>query len=205
MSSSTQTIKDIKELYQVDIDFIASHLDDDKSGYWSRSLIKTVVSFYEAQVYTLKNELIDFCCENNISISPDVLMFLKNLKYVIKDNGNIKEKYFQTTLKTEIKFIFNEICNLQNFKLKFGYDDVRWAQLLKTIEVRNRLTHPKELSEQTVTDSEIKDCVVSLVWFYDNTTHFIKQHGQNLQTKIIQLTEQTQNYEHKLSKNSKST
>jgi gas vesicle protein len=200
MSSSTQTIKDIGDLYEVDIDFIVSHLNDDKSGYWSRSLIKTVVSFYEAQVYTLKNELIDYCCENSISISPEVLMFLKNLKYEIKDNGNIREKYFQTTLKAEIKFIFNEICNLQKFELKFDYGDVRWAQLLKTIEVRNRLTHPKELAEQRVTDIEIEDCVVSLVWFYDNTTHFMKQHGQNLQRKVVKLNEQVQNYECKHSK-----
>ncbi|MDO7086676.1 hypothetical protein WNY51_06635 [Pseudocolwellia sp. AS88] len=184
MSSSAQLFQDMEDLYTVDIDFIASNLDDDKNGYWARSLIKTVVSFYEAQVFTLKNELIEFCDENNISIPPEILMFLKNLKYEIKDNGNIKEKYFQTTLKAEIKFIFNQICNLQNFELKFGYDDVRWSQLLRTIEVRNRLTHPKALNEQVVTKDEVEDCVVSLVWFYDNTTSFIKQHSENLDQQI---------------------
>ncbi len=184
MTSSAQLFKDLEGLYAADINFIVNHLGDDENGYWARSLIKTVVSFYEAQVFTLKNELIEFCEENDIRISPDVLMFLKNLKYEIKDNGNIKEKYFQTTLKAEIKFIFNQICNLQNFKLKFGYDDVRWSQLLNTIEVRNRLTHPKALNEQVVTEKEIKDCVESLVWFYDNTTSFLNQHSDNLEKQI---------------------
>ena len=117
MSSSAQLFKDLKDLYKVDIDFIVSHLDDDKNGYWARSLIKTVVSFYEAQVFTLKNELIEFCCENDITIPPYILMFLKNLKYEIKDNGNIKEKYFQTTLKAEIKFIFNQYVLFKTLNL----------------------------------------------------------------------------------------
>ena len=184
MSRSSDLIKDIEDLYRVDIDFIASNLTNDENGFWARSLIKTVVSFYEAQVHTLKNELIEFCGENDILIPPETLMFLKNTKYEIKDNGSIKEKFFQATLKAEIKFTFNQICLLQSFELKSGYDDNRWSMLMSTIEVRNRLTHPKNLLEQTVNEKEIENCVQSLMWFYDNTTHFIIQHAENLESEI---------------------
>jgi hypothetical protein len=184
MSTSSVLIKDIEDLYRVDIDFIASNLKNDANGFWARSFIKTVVSFYEAQVHTLKNELIEFCGENDIVIPPEALMFLKNTKYEIKDNGSIKEKFFQTTLKAEIKFIFNQICLLQSFELKYGYEDDRWSKLINTIEVRNRLTHPKNLLEQTVSEKEIENGVQSLMWFYDNTTHFIRQHTENLESEI---------------------
>lgn len=184
MSTSSDLIKSIEELYCADIDFIVSNLNNDQNGFWARSLIKTVVSFYEAQVHTLKNELIEFCTESETSIPPETLMFLKNTKYEIKENGSIKEKFFQATLKAEIKFIFNQIFLLQSFNLKFGYDDNRWSMLMNTIEVRNRLTHPKNLLEQTVNEIEIENCVQSLTWFYSNISHFIKQHSQNLESQI---------------------
>jgi len=56
--------------------------------------------------------------------------------------------------------------------------------LMNTIEVRNRLTHPKNLLEQTVNEKEIENCVQYLMWFYDNTIHFIKQHTKNLESEI---------------------
>jgi hypothetical protein len=187
MSMTDELITSTSDLYSNDINYIVSHIEEDETGYWARSLIKTVVSFYEAEVFILKCDLIKFCKEENIFILPEILMFLKDTKYDMKENGDIKEKYNQTTLKTDIKFIFKQFCDLRCFTLKADYSENRWSQLINTINVRNRLTHPKALTSQTVTEIEIEDCIASFEWFNANCTFFISQHSEYLKTKISTL------------------
>jgi hypothetical protein len=187
MPMTDELIKSTSDLYIKDINFIASHIEEDETGYWARSLIKTVVSFFEADVFIQKCDLVNFCKEEYINISPEILMFLKNTKYDIRENGDIKQKYNQTTLKADIKFTFKQVCSLKFFTLKFGYSDRRWSQLLKTIDVRNRLTHPKTLADQTVTNSEVEDCVASLEWFFDNSRFFNAQDAESLEVRVRKL------------------
>tara|TARA_R110001599_G_scaffold239169_1_gene438762 strand:+ start:25 stop:588 length:564 start_codon:yes stop_codon:yes gene_type:complete len=182
---TSELIKNTSDLYIRDIQFISSHLEDDDSGYWARSLIKTIVSFYEADIFILKSELVKFCQKKQVNIQPNVLMYLKNMKYDIKDNGDIKEKYYQVTLKADIKFAFKQVCSLKGYILKADYNDSRWSQLVNTIGVRNRLTHPKSLTDQSITKEEIEDCISSYEWFMGNTNFFLTQDAEYYE-KIIE-------------------
>lgn len=68
-----------------------------------------------------------------------------------------------------------QIINIRNFKLKSEFSDIRCSKIAKTIKVRNRLTHPKKIEDQTVTQDEIVECMQAYFWLHENNSYFYQQ------------------------------
>lgn len=178
MDDDKNLIKDVSDLYHKDLSFIceqAAKADNNHFDFWNRVFIRTAISLVEAETYLWKVDLIDHCLRYEVVIPPEVLPFLINKKYDVDNHGKIKEKFLQLPLGSDIKFTFDQICKVRNFTLKVSFDDYRWGLLIDSIGVRNRLTHPKELGAQVVTNQERLNCMSAIEWFYFNSIDFTKQ------------------------------
>lgn len=175
MNDSATLLGDTSDLYHSEIEFVLSNIKNDHLGFWSRSLIRLTVTFFESEIFILKKNLLKHCEENRISLSVQVTTLLNGKKYEIDDQGRVKEQYLQIKLSNDIKFTYAQIINIRDFRLKSEFSDIRWNKIAKTIKVRNRLTHPKKIEDQVVTQDEITECMQAYFWFHENNYYFYQQ------------------------------
>lgn len=188
MNTENKLTQSISELYEKDIQFVIDHINDDNHEFWRRELIRLVVTLFEAETYLLKKDLLNYCTKFNISLNPQITLTLQGKKFTIENSGKLKEGYLPVKLTDDIKFLFKQINEIRNFNLKVDYQDNGWSDLQGTIKVRNRLTHPKSISEQLVTVLEIEKCMSGYKWFYKNFNGFLQQENEFL-AKLISSTE----------------
>jgi hypothetical protein len=184
MSEELVPIEKITEILAKDLVFIEAHLGNDPDGFWARTLIKTVGSYVEAEVFLLKQELLRFCEREKIEINPEVDLFLNNRKFELGSNGKLKERIHQARVRDEVKFIFNQISMFKGQEQVAGFEIDGWNKLISTIEVRNRLTHPKSIDDLKVSEQEIKDSDDAFSWFVDNVVGFIRQDRAELERRL---------------------
>lgn len=103
MHDSVTLLGDTSDLYHSEIEFILSNITNDPLGFWSRSLIRLTVTFFESEVFILKKNLLKYCEENKISLTAEITTLLNAKKYEIDDQGKIKEQYLQIKLTNDIK------------------------------------------------------------------------------------------------------
>lgn len=188
MENEFDSKKNITDHLRKDFKFIRKNLDNDPSEFWSRTFIKTTVSLIEAEIFILKQQILHYCRENKIQLSPELLLFLSNKKYEISNNGQIKERLLQVRLKDDIRFVFWQVLSIKGHKLQKGFEDPGWSKVISTIAVRNRLTHPKSVDDMNVSKQEVNDCKLAFNWCISNFVHFLDQeqndleiHAKNLQ------------------------
>lgn len=187
MKLEQHEIESTLDLLDSDLNFIRKHFDNDLNGFWARSFIKTSVSLFEAGIYLQKLELVRYIAESKAIPDLGVQMLLEGNKYELKSNGSVKKRRLESRLKDDIKFVFNQECIIKNLELTRDHQDPGWDALKLTINVRNRLTHPKELSDQTVKQTEIIKCNEALEWFYENITGFMQQYNKELKDRLAYM------------------
>ena len=178
--SEEHLIENVADVYRYELEFLLENIEKNNSDFWSRSLIRTAVAFFESEIYVLKQDLLDYCARSAIQLDPSEVHALKGIRFDLKENGQLAEKPLNATLKSEIKFALNKVCEVRGFYLDESFESVGWQNVLKTISVRHRITHPKVLSDQYVKASEIDECWSAIVWFEQMTGGFLLQEAERL-------------------------
>jgi hypothetical protein len=53
------------------------------------------------------------------------------------------------------------------------YSGTGWQQLLVSVKIRDRLMHPKQPADLTVTDDEVASLRTAMSWFRDNVVSLL--------------------------------
>lgn len=175
MDSRFDSKNEFIEELRLDFKFVESNLNSDFSEFWSRTFIRTSISLIEAELFILKQDLIIYCRDNAIQISPEIALLLDSKKYEINSNGQVKERLLQVRLNDDIRFCFGQIKSFKGYKLYKEFDDSGWSKVISTIAVRNRLTHPKSSEDIVVSNQEVVDCKLAFNWFIKNVVFFLEQ------------------------------
>lgn len=187
MSEISNSIERTSALYEKELSYIAGNIDNDETGFWARTYIRTAVSFFEAELHLQRLELLEYCRKNNHKISPEVTVYLTNKKYELNENGDLNERYLQQNIKSSIKFVFKQFSEIKGYELFRRYEESGWGNLVETLKVRNRITHPKRFDEQIVSKKEVEDCTEAIEWFMKNVINYIRLDTQHLERQIEEL------------------
>jgi hypothetical protein len=133
------------------------------SQLWRRTIIRNIFVLIEASSYGLKRMALLAGPGRNVEFSPAELTILREEKHTLDEKGKarLSSDNFQKFIPN-LKFAFNcfaKACG-SSFQL-----DMSKAQLKAFEHVRNRLTHPKQLSELTLTDEELKTANSVCNWY----------------------------------------
>lgn len=177
----------LNDIYERDINFVIDNINNEPSDFWRRSLIRLCTSLFESEIFLLKTQLIKHCAENSISLKPELRLALEGKKHTVESNGKLKSSYLSIKLTDDIRFTFQTYMEIRNFQLISNYSDNGWNDLKETIKIRNRITHPKSISEQEITTPEVYICMSGYNWFHKNYDSFMKQELEYLQSKKYEL------------------
>jgi hypothetical protein len=134
----------------------------DKSQSAKRETIRAIFCAIEGSVWVYKEHL----RSSAVSISPltPVQDFaLDERIYVVDEKGQIQEQIRFVTIPAMIRLITRiaeQIC--PEIKIDFGVSG--WVNLQQAIKVRNRVTHPKNIPDLTVSEEDVEISISGLFW-----------------------------------------
>jgi len=127
---------------------------------WFRIVIRSSITTIEAICYRLKQNAILICSQREKSLSLPELGKLKEKK---RDrDGRLRNYYLETKENIIFTLRINYYAVDSPFEIK---DHEGWTKLCETIEVRNRLTHPKKKDDLDVSPQQFNYASIGFQWF----------------------------------------
>lgn len=127
-----------------------------------RNLVRTTLIAVEGLVWEARKEVRQIA-EDMDELTPLADLALQERSYQVTARGEVVEAIKYISLPTSIRLVVRQ-AELLSHDVKIDFADDGWGKLLKAIEIRNRLTHPKSLSDLGLSDAEINIVNESFEW-----------------------------------------
>ena len=126
-----------------------------------RVLVRSVFSFIEGTAYGLKQ----FAIRQSEELSFGERTLANDESYELKDNGEVVRRSARLRFLSNIRFAFKIFAKATEVQFSLDTASVGWHHLTIALKIRDRLTHPKCVSDLAVTDDEIRTAFSAFTWF----------------------------------------
>jgi hypothetical protein len=129
-----------------------------------RSVVRSGFAVVEGLIHSLKETILDDLHLNPGLHSIAEVAMLREEMYGVDRTGEIQTQPKFIPTDANLRFTIKMWCR----GTSDGNLDLSgrgWQAFKSSLEVRNRLAHPKQLSDLTVTDSEMRAFIEGLNWF----------------------------------------
>lgn len=92
-------------------------------------------------------------------------LLLEEREVQLDDRGDVKSRQAKINLRSRIKFVFRMLVTYSGVDPIPNYQDNRWSELQESINVRDRLTHPKLAKSIEISDDELAALSRGWAWF----------------------------------------
>jgi hypothetical protein len=152
-----------------DIHQCAIKLEEDKTDqFWRRMALKNLISTIEGFIYTSKKLALQFSYFSKVNLSQAEIALLNETNFRLKDNGDVKID--DSKLRTKANLLFAlKMCSKAVVAPPIEFDKTKdtWLALLQSIEIRHRITHPKNKHSLFITDEEFKLIELAADWYME--------------------------------------
>ena len=144
-----------------------------------RIYIRTIFSYIEGITFKVKNLSIASAKFHSIKLSVGEELYAQDKRYGLTESGRLIEMTQYIPLKSNIRYMFALASKATKSEYKLRYDK-GWASLRDAIDIRNKLTHPKDISCLMVTRADIQKAQIAYRWFTNNVIIILKQVTSNV-------------------------
>jgi hypothetical protein len=86
--------------------------------------------------------------------------------YAISDTGRLREQMRFTSMATMFRFV-TRLAEEQYGEQLVDFGSSDWKNFIHAIAIRNRVTHPKSITDLTLPDFDIATVKAALLWFFE--------------------------------------
>lgn len=150
-----------------DLNECLKQLAKNNNQFWRRTLYRIGFAEIEGRVNATKTYLLHWCLEEDtVNLPPETQLFLDDSASIVKESGTVTTRSSFTKMSISIKATMKLYQKHMTRSHKVDFLN-GWDELLKAIEVRNRLTHPRNLYDLEVSDEEVMFFMKGQGWFRD--------------------------------------
>jgi hypothetical protein len=131
-----------------------------------RLLVRVIFAMIEAMTHVMK--LIALAAPPDPkcpTISEAERAFAVERDYRLMPSGDVEQRAAKIPLETNIRFAFKLLAKAGNAPTVLDVSGPEWQSLQRAIRVRDRITHPRSISDLTISDAELSDVVTGFRWF----------------------------------------
>ncbi len=143
-----------------------------KYEYHARQFIRAIFAFIEAVTYSVKLHAADHQMKAGIGLTDAERLFVLEVEYALKDNGDICERPAHIRLVDNIRFAFALQEKSLGITEKFNANVEWWSCLKSSIKVRDRLMHPKVPSDIDISPAEVITSLKAFNGFKSQAMHY---------------------------------
>ena len=105
---------------------------------------------------------------------------LREEQYVLANNGEVRVQPKFLRLTDNLRFSFKAFAKAFGSSFELEVSGAGWDAFQRSIIVRNRITHPKTLTDLTVADSAMKDIFKAIDWYKENGLNLLRSVPESL-------------------------
>lgn len=192
-STTDQVFAEVADLLDEDLEFLTDlrYCDTNelpgnskpKNQAIKRLYIRMLVSSIEGAIATFKQQALMY---------PDALSegekaMLREVTYDISDRGKVITKQTHAPFLSSFRFSLLMLGKAWGLSSSPDYSTEGWQALQYTVRTRNRLTHPKEISEMHVSESDMQQADIAELWFRQTHNAILKERHEMLELQLAQL------------------
>jgi hypothetical protein len=136
----------------------------DGKQYARRSYVRSLLAMIEGTVHCIKElEFAELYARERPHIPT--LVALKEVVFDIDKHGKVKENVKYVNSASNLLFVVNMFYSIFKKQLDLGIGTSKWDNFKTAIKIRNRITHPKETGDLTVSETELSVMKDVNEWF----------------------------------------
>lgn len=170
-----QTYPDIKDLLtvlnnlgnEVDIcqGLIDAEMEESEVVLCRRMYIRAAFGFMEAGIYCIKQLTYGSSGRPDVEFSRAEGILLLDESYALDSKGEAVTSPFGMSLMENLRFAVKAFARAHYSGFELAEDDEGWAKLRRSIEIKDRLMHPKNGDDLFVSEEEVNVVIEATDWF----------------------------------------
>jgi hypothetical protein len=159
MDSFDERVSSLSEMVSVlmkDIKTLIGRSKKPMSQPKRRSLVRAVFALIEADTFARKQFALFFHDAGGPQFSLAELALLREEQYDLGGKGEARTQIKFLRTADNFQFGIRSFCKAAKIDYEIPKARIEWQAFLQSIKVRNRITHPKNLSELLVSDTDIQ-------------------------------------------------
>lgn len=128
-----------------------------------RHVVRATLAAVEGLAWYCREHIREVASQTG-DLTPLADMALREQTYTVTEQGEILEQVRYLSLSTSIRLMVKQATQIAPpFRVDFG--ETGWKSLKDAIAIRNRTTHPKQIIDLELSDSDIDTIRVGFDWF----------------------------------------
>lgn len=148
----------------------------DSSQGVRRDLIRTMFAAIEGSAWGYRQH-VSSIAKSIDELSPMMDMAFSESTYFVSETGKLEQQTRFISLTAMIRFT-TRVAQQFSPDLHIDFGDKSWAEFQQAIAIRNRITHPKSMSDLEITDDDISTVTSSLFWLLETIQHVMEVTNQ---------------------------
>ncbi|MBA2113245.1 hypothetical protein [Bremerella alba] len=145
-----------------------------------RMLIRAIFSTIEGVVYCMK-QIAASSRDLDEQLTLEELLICKEVGIDLKNNGKIKDSRMRLRFAPNLRFAFAILSKVLAPSFSLDTSKEGWNCMIRSVEVRNRITHPKNASDLVLTPEELSTALTAYLWFNQQNEVMISLFDQRVE------------------------
>jgi hypothetical protein len=150
--------------YDVLIALERREIDDNQTS--RRDFIRALFAAIEGSIWQFR-EHVRSIADDLDELSPILAMAIAENSYSVGENGKLVEQQRYIPMLSMIRLVTNLAKKLSP-DLDADFSGHGWTDLKRTIAIRNRITHPKSITDLNITSDDTKTAWSGLIWLLEH-------------------------------------
>ena len=146
-------------------------------NHWARLHTRAVFAAIEGGCECFRRQA--FVAEANKipnEVHPGKLSVLAGETYFVTDEGEIRAQTLRVRFLAHILLSLNSYAEAQGATYRCKKGD-QWHRIKAAVDVRDRITHPKNLKALEITKAEAADIDFTFKWFWNEVAAIMREKG----------------------------
>jgi hypothetical protein len=160
-----------------------------------RMIVRSVFAFIEAIAYSMKNIAANKTIGKPVPASDKFIA--SEIVYDLSEKGEAIARPMKLRLAPNVRYTFSLFKRCYETSTDLDVAGEGWQSFLRSIKVRDRITHPKSTDDISISDKELINVIETLNWFKSSFQTAITEGLQVLETTTDSLLKQNEDLRRK--------
>ncbi|WNM58032.1 hypothetical protein [Candidatus Nitrospira allomarina] len=157
-------VKNLLPAITSDLDMALETAKEAPTPYNLRTAVRAAFAYMDGLIFITKTLVLVGAAQSDHAFSNAELALLREETYSLNSKG---ESYAQTKflrLEDNFRFTLSMILKSANKPFNLDLNDGNWEKFKRSLQLRHRLTHPRQPIDLQVVSSEFEDLKTTLDW-----------------------------------------
>ena len=151
-----RTTHDLSEFLSDDLKEAHELFEFTTADFAARTIVRTMAAEFEAQLFLLQGILLHLHKRGKLSLLPEEVVVLRGKAYSLSHTGEIKSSEKFSPFTANLLFTIKLCGEKFNGSVFADTQDDNWQHVLKFVRIRNRLMHPRTMSDVQISERDVE-------------------------------------------------